>query len=122
VFCCPWPDNVEININSDDNPSVSITNLNLEQTALVLLFLVIKEVAGILYDKHVTLYSYNSPSISIHWVQCMVTKNSPAAMQLSRALPICLLVITASPLTAHHIVGAQNIMMDMPSSSFGSKA
>jgi hypothetical protein len=122
VFRCPWTDNVDININLDDNPSASITNLNLEQTALVLLFLVIKAVAGILYDMHVTLYSYNSPSISIHSVQCMVTKNSPAAMQLGRALSICLLVIKASPLTAHHIVGTQNIIMDMPSSSFGSKA
>jgi len=45
-----------------------------------LLFLVIEAVVGDLRDRHVALYSDNSPSV--HWVQRLAVRSSPAAMQL----------------------------------------
>ena len=48
---------------SAQNPQGSITNSFLELAALLLLFLVITEVAGVMPYKHVALYSVNSHSV-----------------------------------------------------------
>ena len=80
VFRFEWPDNIRAELVSEANPKGSITNSDLELAALVFLFLVIETVAGTLMDRHVALYSDNSPSV--HWVQRMAAKTSRAAMQL----------------------------------------
>jgi hypothetical protein len=118
VFRLAWPDTIKHDLNSADNRTGSITNSDLELAALLFLFLVIEEVGGDLRNKHVALYSDNSPSV--HWVQRLAAKSSPAAMQLIRALALRLHITKASPLTALHIAGEHNSMTDVPSRSFGS--
>ena len=118
VFRYEWPEFVQADLCSEANPGGSITNSDLELAALLLLFLVIETVVGNLQDKHVVLYSDNSPSV--HWVQRLAVRSSPAAMQLIRALALRLHTTRASPLTTLHIAGNSNAMTDVPSRSFGS--
>jgi hypothetical protein len=120
VFRFEWPACIKAELCSEANPGGSITNSDLELAALVLLFLVIETVVGDLQDKHVALYSDNSPSV--HWIQRLAARSSPAAMQLIRALALRLHTTRASPLTTLHIAGRSNAMTDVPSRSFGSEA
>jgi hypothetical protein len=120
VFRFEWPRCVQDELCSDQNPAGSITYSDLELAALLLLFLVIEALVDDLQDKHVALYSDNSPSV--HWVQRMAARNSETAMQLIRALSLRLHVTRASPLTMLHIAGQANAMTDVPSRSFGSEA
>jgi hypothetical protein len=80
VFRYAWPADIQGDLCSTDNPTGSITNSYLKLAALFLLFLVIEAVVGDLRDRHVALYSDNSPSV--HWVQRLAVRSSPAAMQL----------------------------------------
>lgn len=118
VFRLAWPDDIKQDLASTSNRSGSITNSDLELAALLFLFLVIEAVVGNLRNKHVALYSDNSPSV--HWIQRLAVKNSPAAMQLIRALSLRMHITKASPLTTLHIAGERNSMTDVPSRSFGS--
>lgn len=63
VFHIPLPDHIRKEIISDQIPTGSLTNSNLELAALLLLFLVFKIVVKNLADKHGDFYSDNSPSI-----------------------------------------------------------
>jgi hypothetical protein len=120
VFRFEWPEHIKNDLCSTENPSGSITNSDLELAALLMLFLAIEAVVGDVSEKHVALYSDNSPSV--HWVQRLAARSSPAAMQLIRALSLRLHVKRASPLTTLHIAGQSNSMTDVPSRSFGSEA
>jgi hypothetical protein len=117
VFWFQWPDAIRRDIFSANNPAGTITNSDLEMVALLMLFMVIDGMVPNLTEKRVALYSDNSPSV--HWVQHLAAKSSVAAMQLIRALALCLHVHRTSPLTTLHIEGAQNAMTDIPSRSFG---
>jgi hypothetical protein len=105
VFRIAWPDTIKNNLCSTANSNGSITNSDLELAALLLLFLVIEVVVGDLQDKHVALYSDNSPSV--HWVQRLAVRSSPAAMQLIRVLSLRLHITRASPLTTLHLPGSR---------------
>ena len=119
VFHHTWPEHIQNDLNSAANPAGSITNSDLELVALLFLFLIVEVVVSDLQDKHGALYSNNSPSI--HWVQRLAAKNSPAVTQLIWALSLRLHMAKASPLTMLHITGTQNSMTDVPSHSFGHK-
>jgi len=106
-------------IVSDDNPTGSITNSDLEMAGLLVLWLVMEEVCDV-KDSHVALFSDNSPTV--HWVQRLAAKHSAIAMQLIRALALRLQLARASPLTPMHIAGVNNSLTDIPSRSFGSVA
>ena len=118
VFGLQWPKAIQGDIDSEENSTDSIINSDLELAVLVLLFLIVQAVTGSLRDKHVVLYSDNSPSE--HWVQQLAAKNSTAAMQLIRALSLNLQITKASPLMTLHITDSSHVMMDMLSQSFGS--
>ena len=120
VFRYEWPDDVKADLCSANNPRGSITNSDLELAALLFLFLVIETVAGDIRNKYIALYSDNSPSV--HWVQRLAVRSSPAATQLIRALSLRLHITQASPLSTLHIAGQKNAMTDVPSRSFGSEA
>ena len=82
-----------------------------------MLFLIMEDVCGDLHEKHVALYSDNSPTVS--WVRHLAARSMVAA-QLVRALALQLKVAGASPLTPLHVTGSKNAMTDIPSRSFGS--
>ncbi len=97
----------------------SITNSDLEMAGLLTLWLVMEDVCPTLPNAHVALFSDNSPTV--HWVQQLAAKHSVIAMQLIRALALCLHISKGSPLTPLHIAGVDNTMTDIPLRSFGSE-
>ena len=117
VFRLQWPEDITRNIISDDNPSGTLTNSDLEMAGLLMLWLVMEDVCNVT-DAHVALFSDNSPTV--HWVQRLAAKHSEVAMQLIRALALRLQLAKASPLTPMHIAGVNNSLTDIPSRSFGS--
>ena len=117
LFRYEWPQDIRDRLVSEDNPAGDITNSDLEMAGLLLLFVIMEEVCGDLQDKHVALYSDNSPTVS--WVRRLAAR-SPIAAQLVRALALRLKCAGASPLTPLHIAGSKNAMTDIPSRSFGS--
>ena len=119
VFRIPWPPDIKADINTKDNPTGKLTNSDLEMAGLLFLFLIMEDVCGSLREKHVALFSDNSPTVS--WVRRMAAR-SPVAAQLVRALALRLKLQGCSPLTPLHIAGSSNSMTDIPSRSFGSKA
>ena len=118
VFRLQWPEDIQNDMKTKDNPNGTITNSDLEMAGLVLLFLVMEDVCGDLREKHVALFSDNSPTVS--WVRRMASRRSLVAEQLVRALALRLKESGASPLTPFHIRGIHNAMTDIPSRSWGS--
>ena len=118
VFRLAWPDDIKRDIVSQNNPTGSITNSDLEMAGLILLWLVMEEVCPDLNGAHVALFSDNSPTV--HWVERLASRHSVVAMQLIRALALRMQQRKTSPLTPLHIAGIQNAITDIPSRSFGS--
>lgn len=118
VFRLQWPADITKDINTPENRSGSITNSDLEMAGLLLLFCVMEQVCGPLRERHLGLFSDNSPTVS--WVRRMASRRSLVAEQLVRGLALRMKVAGASPLTPFHISGVQNAMTDIPSRSWGS--
>ena len=119
VFRMEWPQDIQDRLVSESNPSGDITNSDLEMAGMLMLFCIMEDVCGDLQERHLALYSDNSPTVS--WVRRLAAR-SPVAAQLVRALALRLKVAGASPLTPLHIAGSKNAMTDIPSRSFGSNA
>jgi hypothetical protein len=85
---------------------------------ILILWLVTEKVATALREKHVALFTNNSPSVS--WVTRLASKGSPMAARLIQALSLQLKLVHTSPITTIHIHGHQNAITDIPSWSFGS--
>ena len=117
VFRMEWPKDIQYRLVNESNPSGDITNSDLEMAGMLMLFCIMEDVCGDLQDKHLALYSDNSPTVS--WVRRLAARSMVAA-QLVRALALRLKVAGASPLTPLHIAGSKNAMTDIPSRSFGS--
>jgi hypothetical protein len=92
--------------------------LDLEMAGLLLLWLVMEKVCPYLKEKHVALFSNNTPTVS--WITQLASKKSRVAELLVRALALRLKMTHTCPLTPLHIAGSQNAMTDIPSPSFGS--
>ena len=85
---------------------------------LLILWLVLEGVCPSLREKHVTLFSDNSPTVS--WVTRLASKKSLVAEHMVQALALRLKTMHACPLTPLHIEGKRNAIADVPSWSFGS--
>ena len=114
-----WPPDITSAIVSDRNPRGTITNSDLEMAGMLLLFLVMQAICGDLRQKHVALFSDNTPTVS--WVRRMAVRRSKIAAQLVRALALRMAQAQCSPLTPLHVAGAENDIADIPSRSFGSE-
>lgn len=120
VFRLQWPADISADIMSDKNPDGTITNSDLEMAGLLLLFCVMESVCGPLRERHLGLFSDNSPTVS--WVRRMASRRSLVAEQLIRGLALRMKICGASPLTPFHIRGVYNSMTDIPSRSWGSNS
>jgi hypothetical protein len=119
VFRLPFPDDVTANAVSDKNKEGQITNSDLEMAAILLGWLTLEGIVPSLRDKHIGIYSENTPSFA--WTTKMASKRSKVAGKLIRALTLRQLDCMASPLVTLHIAGIINDMADIPSRSFGYK-
>ncbi len=99
--------------------SKRITNSDLEMAGLLFLWLVIESVCGNLREKHVALFSDNSPTVG--WVRRLATHGSLISAHLIRALALRLKLNGTCPITPVHIADEENSMTDIPSRSFGSE-
>lgn len=77
VFRVQWPADVTSEVVSFTNPTGRLTNSDLEMAGLLLLWLCIEGVCGPVRQRHVALFSNNSPTVS--WVQRMATRQSRVA-------------------------------------------
>ena len=119
VFRFQWPEEVTQQLQTEANPSGTITNSDLEMAGLVFLWLMVEHVAPDLRHKHIVLLSDNSPSVA--WVDKMASKRSRPAGELLRVLARRLFATKACPITPLHIPGRHNRISDIPSRSFGYK-
>jgi hypothetical protein len=99
--------------------SKRVSNSDLEMAGLLFLWLVIESVCGNLREKHVALFSDNSPTVG--WVSRLATRGSLVSAHLIRALALRLKLNGTCPITPLHIAGEENSMTDIPSRSFGSE-
>jgi len=118
VFCWQWPEDVQTQVGSFDNPAGTINNSDLEMAGLLLLWLVIEGISGSLAKKRIALFGDNSPSIG--WVARLGSRRSRVAENLIQALALRLKLQRACPLTPIYIAGDRNPIADDPSCSFGS--
>jgi hypothetical protein len=119
VFCTQWPPDITANVVSVANPKGTITNSDLELAGLVILWLMMEHVCGPLKEKHVALFSNNSPTVS--WMQRMASCSSLIVEQLIQVLVLQFNLQKVCPITTLHIAEDQNTMTDTPSCSFESK-
>jgi hypothetical protein len=80
MFQQQLPPNITALVISSTNKGGKLTNLDLKMAGLLLLWLMIEHVCTTLREKHVALFSDNSPTVS--WVQRMVCLSSIMAKQL----------------------------------------
>ena len=78
-----------------------------------------EHVCGPLAEKHIALFSDNSPIVS--WVQRMACPSSLVAEQLIRVLALRFNIQKVCSITTLHTAGNQNSMTNIPSRLFGSE-
>ncbi len=66
MFCWQWPEDIQTQVVSFDNPTGTITNSDLEMEGLPLLWLALEETCDSLTEKWITFFGDNSPLIS--WI------------------------------------------------------
>jgi hypothetical protein len=64
IFHIEWPDTVKSQLKTVDNQKGTILKSYLETGGLLILWLEIEKVAPALKEKHITLLTGNSPSVS----------------------------------------------------------
>jgi hypothetical protein len=109
-----FPHDIEADIITDDNPSGSITNSDLELAAEVLAIGVILESAPKIMHAPLGTLCDNTPTVS--WVEKMASKAAtPTAGRLLRGLAFMLHCHHAGPLITVHVPGTDNVMADIAS-------
>ncbi len=83
-FASEWPADIKKNIVSSSNPTGGLTKSDLEMAGLLMLWLVLEGVCPSLSEKHVTLFSDNSPTVS--WVTRLASKKLLVAEHMVQAL------------------------------------
>ena len=119
VWRVEWPKDVQELMVSEDNPTGTITNSDLECAGLLLHVMVLEAIVD-LFHKHIGAYCDNTPTVA--WAARLASKRSRIAGRLLRALALRLRVCRASPLLTISIAGVKNDMADISSRSFGGKA
>jgi len=119
VFRWEWPPDIKVDIKSFANTTGSITNSDLEMAGILLLWLVMEGVCDSLQEKHVALFSDNSPTVA-SWVTRLASCKSVIAEHFVQALALCIKANKSCLLMTLHIEGKRNAISDIPSRSFGS--
>jgi len=91
----------------------------LEMAGLLLHYLVLENLTE-LKHVHVAAWCDNTPTVS--WANKLNSSKSRVAARLIRALSLRIQVNEASPLITVSIAGTENVMADVVSRPFGSKA
>jgi len=95
-----------------NNPTGSISNLDLEMTGLLLQWIVLESVTKLAHA-HVACWCDNTPTVA--WATKLLSTKAIKAAQILRILALCMLHCCVSPLTMLHIAGDTNKMADFVS-------
>ncbi len=114
VFCLEWSQDVK-----DLYQLKTITNSDLEMAGLLFLWLILETVCDNLREKGVALLSDNLPTVE--WVRRLASRKFLVSAHLICALALQLKLKGTCPITPLHIAGKENLMIDTPLCSFGSK-
>lgn len=113
VWRVVFPLDIQQNVVSDDNPSGTITNSDLELAAILLHHLVLEQAMGMRHVKTVTL-SDNTPAVS--WITKMHTKaESDVSYNLLRGIATRQRVTEAAVAEVQHVEQRFNVPADIAS-------
>jgi hypothetical protein len=112
----PWPQDIQDDMVSDDNPKGRITINDLELAGLVLNWLALECTDIPLRHEHVGTFCDNTSAVS--WAYKMRSSASKAAGQLLRILSLRIHSKAASSITPLSIAGDDNDMADIVSRAF----
>ncbi len=114
VWRIPFPEKIQQKLVSQNNPSGTITNSDLEMAGLLMHWIVLESVADVQHA-HVAAGCDNTPTVA--WTSRLLASKARTAAHLVRALALRMLACQASPLAAFHIAGEANRMADFASRS-----
>ena len=116
VWRVEWPEDIQQNVVSFQNPHGTITNLDLEMAGMVLHYLVVEHLVD-LRHVHAAAWHDNTPTVS--WTNKLSSSKSSMAGRLTRALAMRIHANQASPhVSSVSIAGIQNLMANVMSRTF----
>ena len=116
VWRIDWPEEIQEQLVSKDNPNGIITNSDLEMAGHLLQWLVLEEIAPrSLQYQCAGIFTDNTPTVQ--WAYKLSSTSSIIAGFLLRALAIRMHVHRTAPLLTTHIAGEHNTMADTASRS-----
>jgi len=114
VWRVEFPPEICRQVVSQNNPTGSISNSDLEMTGLLLQWIVLESVTELAHA-HVACWCDNTPTVA--WATKLLSTKATKAAQILRILALRMLHCRASPLTTLHIAGDTNKMADFASRS-----
>ena len=111
-----WPEHIQLELQTDKNPTGSLTINDLELAGAVLNFLVLECQDVNLKHHHIGCFCDNTSAVA--WAYKLRTSASTVAARLLRLLSLRLHARQASSLIPVHIAGEENTMADIISRAF----
>jgi hypothetical protein len=116
IWQVQWPDDVRNNLQTDQNPTGTLTINDLELAGTILNFLALECQNVNLQYHHLGLFCDNTSAVS--WAYRLRTSASSIAAKLLRLLSLRIHLNEASSLIPIHIAGVNNTMADVISRAF----
>jgi len=115
VWRVKFPSWVQESLVSQDHPTGSISNSDLEMLGLLFQWLVLEKFVKLAHT-HVACWCDNTPTVA--WASKLLATKAITAARILRTLALRMMACKASPLTTLHIPGTMNKMADFASRSF----
>jgi len=112
IWRVEFPPEIRRQVVTQNNPTGSISNLDLEMTGLLLQWIVLESVTKLAHA-HVACWCDNTPTVA--WATKLLSTKAIKAAQILRILALCMLHCRVSPLTMLHIAGDTNKVADFVS-------
>ncbi len=115
VWRIPFPERIQQQVISQNNPHGKISNSDLEMIGLLFQWLVLEKFVDLAHA-HVAIWCDNTPTVA--WATKLLATKARTAARILRILALRMISCRASPLTTMHIPGNNNNMADFASRSF----
>ncbi len=115
VWHVAFPQDIQNQLVSQENPSGTISNSDLEMVGLIFQWLVLENFADLTHT-HVACWCNNIPTVA--WASRLLLTKAAKAAHLLRILALQMIACQASPITTLHVEGNKYHMADFASCSF----
>jgi len=115
VWRVAFPQDIQDQLVSQENPRGTISNSDLEMVGLILQWLVLENFADLTHS-HVACWCDNTPTVA--WASRLLSTKAVKAARLLRILALRMIACQASPITTFHVEGNKNHMADFASRLF----